>query len=325
MNDFDKYLKDLGLELSNISHKKTYKKPLVSIIIPVYNSETTIAKCLFSIIKQTLQDIEIIVINDGSTDNSLPIIRLFEKYDSRIVVINNSNKGQGLSRNEGVKLAKGEYVAFVDSDDWIEEEMYEKMLACAKDKKVDIVQCSFNRIQESDNTIKKASFIKNLEKNNIKLAESNVYYYKDFKGNIISILHNYCWNRLYRTSFLKDNQIEAADFKIGEDKCFSIECKILANGIACIDEAYYNYRIRKDSSSTKTFNAIKILDTIKKSLIKCKQFDEMKPYFNNYAIKLCSKQYNKSAKEQKELLKQSFKNYFTKSEFDKFRQKVNID
>ena len=99
----------------------------VSVIIPAYNTENQITKCLNSVLNQTLKEIEIIVIDDGSTDNTLELINNFKLTDSRITVISQENKKQGAARNRGIEIAKGEYIGFVDSDDYIDRDYYEKL------------------------------------------------------------------------------------------------------------------------------------------------------------------------------------------------------
>ena len=99
----------------------------ISVIIPVYNSEKFLKKCLDSIINQTLNDIEIICIDDGSTDKSLRILNNFADKDNRITIINQKNSGPSAARNKGIENAKGEYIGFVDSDDWIDLDFYEKL------------------------------------------------------------------------------------------------------------------------------------------------------------------------------------------------------
>src|SRR5574344_49484 len=114
----------------------------VSFIIPIFNTEKYLKQCLNSIISQTLSDIEIICINDGSTDNSLCILENFAKKDKRIKVINQKNKGQSAARNKGITLAKGEYIAFVDSDDWAQPDMLEKMYNRATQDDTDVTMAS---------------------------------------------------------------------------------------------------------------------------------------------------------------------------------------
>ena len=119
--------------------------PKISIIVPVYNVEEYIGTCLKSLVEQTLEDIEIICINDGSTDNSIRIIQYFMQNDFRIKLINTSNNGQGIARNIGIQNAKGEYIAFVDPDDWVDNDMYLKMYNQAQLLNSDIVICNYIR------------------------------------------------------------------------------------------------------------------------------------------------------------------------------------
>ena len=116
--------------------------PQISVIVPIYNVEKYLAKCIDSIINQTLTNIEIILVNDGSTDNSRKIIDKYDKKDSRIKVIHKKNGGQGSARNAGLDIAKGEYIGFVDSDDWIDSNMYENLYNAAISNNADIVVCN---------------------------------------------------------------------------------------------------------------------------------------------------------------------------------------
>lgn len=116
--------------------------PLVSIIVPVYNVEQYLPKCIESIINQTLSNIEIILVNDASTDSSGEIINEYAKKDKRITTIHKQNGGQGSARNEGLKIAKGKYVGFVDSDDWIDKDMYESLVSKAIKEDSNLVVCN---------------------------------------------------------------------------------------------------------------------------------------------------------------------------------------
>ena len=123
----------------------------VSIVIPVYNVQKYLHECLDSLINQTLKDIEIICINDGSTDNSLNILKEYALKDSRIKVIDKENEGQGIARNLGIELAQGEFIGFVDPDDWLEPEMLEMMYNQAKVLFSQVVICDYKKYFEDDN------------------------------------------------------------------------------------------------------------------------------------------------------------------------------
>ena len=136
----------------------------VSILVPCYNSEKYIKKCINSILCQTLNDIEIICINDGSTDNTLKILQSFEKNNSKIKIIDKKNSGYGASLNLGFSISKGEYIGIVESDDFIEKNMYESLYENAKKYDLDISRCCFNYY--SDEYIKEEHF-DFIEKNKI--------------------------------------------------------------------------------------------------------------------------------------------------------------
>ena len=118
-------------------------QPKVSIIVPIYNVEKYLPKCVNFIVKQTLKDIEIIAINDGSTDNSYDIIKKFSIEDSRIKIINQNNCELSNARNLGLKFAKGEYISFIDSDDYIDKTMIEKLYLIASKYNCDVVSCNY--------------------------------------------------------------------------------------------------------------------------------------------------------------------------------------
>ena len=126
--------------------------PKVSIIVPVYNVEKYLEKCLDSLVNQSLHDIEIICVNDGSKDDSLDILEKYAKKDSRIKIINKQNQGLSAARNDGLKVAAGEYVGYVDSDDWVDLNFYEKLYESAKKYNAEIAS---GNIIRCGNKIKK--------------------------------------------------------------------------------------------------------------------------------------------------------------------------
>ena len=119
--------------------------PFISIIIPVYNSEKLLKQCLDSVLNQTLNNIEIICVDDGSTDNSFEILKEYEKKDNRVIALTQKNSGAGVARNKGVEIAKGKYIAFIDSDDWIEHDALEKLYNNIENNDSDMVL--FNSIE----------------------------------------------------------------------------------------------------------------------------------------------------------------------------------
>ena len=118
------------------------QRPKVSVIVPVYNAEKFISRCITSILEQTIKEIEIIVVNDGSTDQSAEIINSFESLDHRIIHISQPNQGVSTARNAGLRCASGEFIGFVDADDWIEPNMFETLYALSIQHSADLVICN---------------------------------------------------------------------------------------------------------------------------------------------------------------------------------------
>ena len=216
----------------------------VSVIIPVYNVEKYLRKCLESVINQTLEEIEIIVINDGSTDNSKRIIAEFEEKDTRIKVINQKNQGLSMARNSGLKIATGEYVGFIDSDDYIEIDMYEKMYKKAKEMDSDVVSCNYKNIFS-----KYEEIVDNFNDELIKIDKQNIE--KFWKINYEEIVTP-VWNKIYRRSLIVKNKIEFVSNNIisSEDILFNLQYISEANNIFNMKEVFYNYMRREDSITT---------------------------------------------------------------------------
>ncbi len=205
------------------------KKIDVSIIIPVYNVEKYLEKCLSSLVKQTLKNIEIIVVNDGTKDNSQKIIDKFVKeYPKLIISIIKENGGQGSARNLGLKHASGEYIGYVDSDDYVEKDMFEKMFNKAKEENLDIVVCGNNIVDESYNVIKTETPIIFNDERNILFGKPAV------------------WNKIYKHKILEG--LEFRSKKLYEDLDFSLKLLLKDYKIGYIDEYLYNYLLRAGSS-----------------------------------------------------------------------------
>lgn len=200
----------------------------VSIIVPIYNTEKFLRKCIESIVNQTLQEIEIILINDGSTDNSHNIcLEYAEKYPEKIRYINNKNIGCSATRNLGIKLAKGEYIAFVDSDDYIEKEIYEEMYKVARNKSVDVVVSGII-YEDKTNIIQKISIPKNIKS-----------YYDYFK--VDNRLANPV-NKLFKKDVILKNKINfPLNTHSGEDIVFCFKFLSQTKKISSLSKAYYHY------------------------------------------------------------------------------------
>ncbi len=220
----------------------------LSVIIPVYNTGKYLPKCLDSILNQSIDDFEVIVVNDGSKDNSVDIIKEYvEKYKDKIVFLDKKNGGQGSARNLAIKHAKGEYIGFVDSDDFIDSNMYEKMYEVAKNNKSDIVICNTTDFYEKDNSeeVVKLDF-----KSNVSNEEAII-------KCVPCIL-----NKIYKKDLLTKSKFTFNESIWYEDLSYSIIMLMIAKKINFIEDPFYYY-LHRNSSTMNNNNAQKNLNIIK--------------------------------------------------------------
>lgn len=223
----------------------------VSVIIPVFNAEHFIEKCCDSLFSQSLTNIEYVFVNDGSTDNSVDVIRkVLVKYSSRkndvIIVDRKQNRGVAQTRQEGLDNATGEYVIHCDADDWIECDMYEALYNKAKQDNADVVCCNY-----VIDSIGKPSKIVSFPKDEFRIS----FNLSPIRGSLV--------NKLVRRNLIINNQITfEKDINWGEDFLFSTKCQILANRVSIIHKAFYHY-IQNEGSITHTISLSKYLQLIK--------------------------------------------------------------
>lgn len=213
----------------------------LSIIVPVYNVEKYLPKCLESLIKQTLKDIEIICVNDGSMDNSLAILKEFASKDSRIRIIDNRHQGVAKTRNAGIEQSTGEYIGFVDSDDYIDIDFFEKLYNSATKSNSDIAIASILKHKKFFN-IYNAKYTKEETaitiQDKIKLCEDKKHFFF------------YAWNKIYHSGFIKENNIKFSEGQIYEDVMFAIKALYYSNKIISVYGTKYHY-IEHENSLTK--------------------------------------------------------------------------
>ncbi|MCI5737767.1 MAG: glycosyltransferase [Methanobrevibacter ruminantium] len=255
----------------------------VSVIIPVYNVENYLAECLDSIVNQTLKDIEIICINDGSTDNSLEILETYAKNDNRIKVCTQENSGLSASRNHGIRLSRGEFIYFIDSDDILELNALEALYNMSNALDLDIL--IFKLINFDDGTHEKYT--------------SDYYemsFLKPFAGRIFN--YNKVGERILDVAvsipgkFFKKSLIFSMKFPEGlifEDNYFFAEAMLKAKRISFLDKHFYNRRIRNDSITT--IKTIKFADSI---VISNKIMDLFKEFgvYNQFKKRFIEKKIN---------------------------------
>ena len=219
--------------------------PKISILVPIYNVEKYLAECLESIVKQTLTDIEIICINDGSTDNSLKIIQNFANKDSRIKVVDKANSGYGASMNLGLSMATGEYIGIVESDDFVKTEMFFDLYQIAQENDADIVKSDFYEFNSKKNSYRKSGKISRFIANRVISAKA--------EPKILKIMPS-IWSAIYKREFLNENNIcflETPNASY-QDTSFSFKALSLAKRILFTTNAYLYYRTDNENSSVKS-------------------------------------------------------------------------
>lgn len=255
----------------------------VSIIIPVYNVEKYLKKCLDSVLNQTLKEIEIICINDGSTDNSQLILEEYAKKDPRIRVVAQKNMGSGAARNRAIEHAKGEYIGFMDSDDWAYPTMFEKLYENAKLNDSDMVMCPMLIINESKEGLSSRD-IKNLPYYNLDCFDdtfnNRVFNHRDTNDFIFKIAVN-AYNKIYRTSFVKKfNAKFAEDGLIFQDNIFFYHTYLNASRVSLIRDFLYFHRTSRPGSvqtekGKKYYDIIKIWNMIMEIFESFPDYDEI--------------------------------------------------
>ena len=304
--------------------------PKVSVIIPIYNVEKYLRECLDSVVNQTLKDIEIICINDGSTDNSLAILEEYASKDSRIILLNQENQGQGVARNNGIKISKGEYTAFIDPDDWVELDYLEIAYKSFLDKKVDIIQfdqtiCKENG--EKKRTIHFNKFIKKYFK--VTFYNNDIFDWQFLNINDFSKLPLSAWDKMYSTEFLKRNKIFFAFNKRAEDHIFSISSTLLAARILYFSKAFYNYRYRKGSSvnveSDENFCIFENIQLLKEFLNKKNLYSTCYQAFTAYTINTLTMHYECIPTNSRITFLSKCKEILDEKDYKKLLKKINGD
>ena len=211
------------------------KNGLISVIIPCYNLDIFLKKCLDSILEQTYQNLEVIAVDDGSTDNTNEILSDYTAADSRVVHIKQSNAGAGEAINRGIEHAHGDFIAFVDNDDWIEPTMYEKLHNALDISDAVMAVCNFNLVYDDHTDYAYSS-----------IRDETVNVYDDVYGYFCRYCacpkpNNYTWSRLYKAKTIIESGVRFENFMLGSDTLFNFKLLPLLERVAFISEGLYNY------------------------------------------------------------------------------------
>lgn len=258
----------------------------ISIIVPIYNAEKFIKKCVDSLLNQTKKELEFILINDGSTDKTHDILKTYK--DKRIKYFKNKNQGIGKTRNFGIEKATGKYIIFIDSDDYIAPTTCEELYNKAIKEKADVVVCDFFKVYDNGSI------------EDINLPSFKTSKLKD-NPNILIDINLSPWNKIYSTKLIKDNNIRFAEGIKYEDVPFVSEALDRANKIAKLDKKLNYYVIHGNSETTvrdkRIFDILKIVDMIRK-------YFKNKTYMNDIVDKLTVRivtNYNIQQRQQKDI------------------------
>ncbi len=263
-------------------------KPFVSVIIPVYNAEQYLNTCLDSLAAQTLNEIEIICVDDGSADRSLAVLEQYEKADNRIHIIKQKNAGAGAARNTGMKAAEGEYLSFLDADDFFEPDMLEKAYRRARLDNSDIV------VFRSDQYIEKTGEYKPMDYSirRYLLPEKRPFAGTDVKKDVFKLFIGWPWDKLFRADFVKENGLYYQEQRTTNDLLFVFCAVVKANRISVIDNVLAHYRrsgegISLSVSREKSWDCFyKALTALRQQLIEWNLYDRFERDFITYSLNL---------------------------------------
>lgn len=259
--------------------------PIVSVILPCYNAEKYLCQCLDSILAQTLGALEVICVDDGSTDGTGEILRRYASSDGRIRIVNQRNAGAGAARNVGAQLARGEYLSFLDADDFFEPDMLEKAVACAEETKADYVVFQSDRYNQDRDTFEEMDWA-------VCLADIPPYQpftYRELTGNLFLTFVGWAWDKLYRRSFVEAHSLYFQEQRTTNDMLFVFSALICAKRIGLVRQVLaHQRRGNRDSLSVtreKSWHCFyDALTALKQRLEDEGLYRELEQDYVNYAL-----------------------------------------
>ena len=282
------FVNSVTIFFKNEKVKKEENKLAISVVIPVYNVEIFLPECLDSILNQTYQNFEIICVDDGSTDNSWEILQRYAKKDNRIKIYRQENKYAGVARNHGLHYAEGEYVLFLDSDDFIEQDMFEKIYMQSKKEQVDI--CLFGA-RKFDNETRKYTNMSWILREEY-LPEKTPFSAKDYANYIYALTSPCPWSKLFRRDFILENELEFMPLKRTNDLFFVEAALSIAEKITYCKGHYVNYR-SNIGTNLQSNNQETMLDfytallQLKFYLVENNLYENFEYGFKNLALSTC--------------------------------------
>ena len=266
----------------------------ISVVMPIYNAEKYLGRAIRDVLNQTLSDIELICVDDGSTDNSTDIINSFVKKDGRVSSIKQSNAGPSVARNKGFVLAQGKYVIFLDADDMYEPTLLESLYNMAQKDNLDVAVTRFDIYNESSK-----SYVKQADEPHASIfAPGKVTSKNEYPDFIFASTTGYVWNKLIRTSFIRDKKIAFDnDLYVFEDVHFVCSVMALAERVERIDDILIHHRVYSEQSRATLFRKYYgqvpvVYKKIKDFLKRQGMYIPLKKGFFNFSTNRCFKLYN---------------------------------
>jgi glycosyltransferase involved in cell wall biosynthesis len=270
--------------------------PEISIVIPVYNTQDYLRECLDSVVAQTFADFEVICVNDGSTDGSLDILREYADRDKRFAVLTQKNKGAGAARNYGMSKASGNYIIFLDSDDWFENALLEKLHDRIEETRADFTVCEAYRYH-----VGQKAYTENYEPKNPEILQKKKTVSRhDFPEGFFDLISSVPFTKLYRHSFLAEQGILFQETLRVNDELFFITTMALAKKIGFVLEPLLTYRTGVPSSSVGTlfdthpYDFFRALLAGKQKLMECGIYLETERSHINHVANKCMRVITKS-------------------------------
>ena len=259
--------------------------PKVSVIVPMYNAQETIVATMKSIQAQTLKDIEIICVDDGSSDDTFSILQEIQKKDERVHLVAQDNKGAGAARNTGLKAASGEYLSFLDADDLFESTMLEKAYKKAIETDADIVVFRSDQFREDIQEFQPAKWTLRMEE----LPPYRPMDFRSFTDNVFKVFVGWAWDKLFKHSFVREKELRFQELRTSNDMLFVFSAIVTARRIEVIDEVLAHQRRNNPASLSNTREKswdcfYTALNALKENLIRFGLYEELRQDYINYCL-----------------------------------------
>ena len=266
----------------------------VSVVMPIYNAGDYLTRAIGDVLSQTLSELELICVNDGSTDNSLSIIKSFMKKDQRIKLINQQNAGTSVARNVGLAAAVGQYIIFLDADDFFEKNLLKLLYEAAEKDSLDVAVAKFDIYNDSQDKFS----LPMEEPHSGIFVDGSVSSKNEYPDFILSSTTGYVWNKLFRTTFVKNMEISFdPELYVFEDVCFVCSTLALAERVGRIDDILIHHRVYSEQSRARLFRKYYsqvpvVYKKLKDFLMQRGMYIPLKKSYLNFSAGRCYKIYN---------------------------------